>query len=155
MKPNLNLIRISVFALVCFISCISARAQQQYGTVYLYRGRDTQEANIYNPEAIVFLDGEEFLAMSERTFIGIRFPVGQYELTMKTKGLHQVINVEADKTYYFRISQVAGNYAHQMIYSVEQKTALDAIRLCDAVKEKKIKIKRFDLVRTDPNKKKS
>jgi hypothetical protein len=145
--------RISLIALLTVLYCVSAAAQDQYGTVYLYRNRETPP-NGYSSEAVVYIDGEELLAMPERSFIGFRVPVGQYLLTMSTKGLRRAINVEADKVYYIRISQTSGNYAHQMIYGADEKTALEAIRVCDAIKEKKVKLSRFEIIRVNPNKKK-
>ena len=93
--------RISTVALLTVLYCVSVVAQEQYGTVYLYRERQNQPED-YSPEAVVYIDGEELLAMPERSFIGLKVPVGQYVLTMRTKGLHRVINVEADKIYYIR-----------------------------------------------------
>jgi len=151
--PSNLVSRISLIAVLTVLYCVTVMSQEQYGTVYLYRERETQP-NEYSSEAVVYIDGEELVGMPERSYIGLKVPVGQYEITMRTRGLHRAINVEADKVYYIRISQTSGNYAHQMIYGADEKTGLEAIRLCDAIKEKKVKLSRFELIRINPNKKK-
>ena len=150
--------RVCFVTLITFIYCLTAIAQEQYGTVYIYRGKDTPdyppEINLLNPEALVYVDGKELLSTPERTFIGFRIPVGQYVLALKTKGARRVINIEANKTYYFRVSQVMYPNAYQVIYNMEEKSALEAIRQCDALKEKKVKLKLFEMIRINPNRKK-
>jgi hypothetical protein len=150
--------RVCLIALLTFSYCLTAVAQGQYGTVYLYRGRDTAdyppEINVLNPEAVVYLEGKEFLSMPERTFIGFKVPAGQYLLGMKRKGVRRVIDVEVNKTYYLRVSQVMYPNAYQIIYDVEEKSALEAIRRCDALKEKKVSHQPFESIRINPGKKK-
>lgn len=150
--------RLCLIALLIFISCLTVVAQEQKGTVYLFRGKDTADyppqINVLNPEAIVYLDGKEFLSMRERTFVGFKVPAGQYVLSMTRKGVRRVIQVEANKVYYFQISQVMYPAAFQVIYGVEEKSALAAIQKCDALKEKKLTLKSFEIIRTNPNYKK-
>ncbi len=127
---------------------------QPYGTVYLYRGVDTQDYGtqivILNPEAVVYLNGEEFLTMPERSFIGFKVPVGQYVIQMRWKGIRRVLDVEANQNYYLRIEQVAYPNFYQMINGVDEKGALEAIRKSYTLKEKKIKLKRFEVIKTNP-----
>jgi hypothetical protein len=132
----------------------SEYSQQYYGTVYLYRGVDTQNYGtqivILNPEAVVYLDGEEFLSMPERTFIGFKVPAGRYVIQMRWRGFSRVLDVGPNMTHYLRIEQVAYPNAYQTIYDVDEKGALEAIRKSYTLSEKKIKLKKFEAIRTTP-----
>lgn len=135
----------------------SEYVERHYGTVYLYRAVDTQDYGtqivILNPEAVVYLDGEEFLSIPERTFIGFKVPVGRYVLHMRWKGIRRVLDVEANTTYYLRISQAAYPNFYQAISDVDENGALEEIRKTHTLKEKKIKLKRFEVIRRNPNEK--
>lgn len=133
----------------------SEYVEQHYGTVYLYRGVDTvnygTQIVVLNPEAVVYLDGKVFLSMPERTFIGFKVPVGRYAFQMAWKGINRVLDVEANHTYYLHISQVAYPNFYQAIYDVDEKSAKEAIRKSFTLKEKEIKLQRFEAIRKDPN----
>jgi hypothetical protein len=132
----------------------SAYVGQYYGTVYLYRGNDTPDYGtqivVLNSEAVVYLDGEEFLSMPERTFIGFKVPVGRYVLQMPWKGARYVLDVEANLTYYLRIEQSVYPNVYQMFAGVDEKGALEALRKSYTLKEKNIKLKRFAVIKTNP-----
>ncbi len=138
----------------------SEYTQKYYGTVYLYRGVDTfnygTQIIVLNPEAVVFIDGKEFLRMPEKAFIGFRVPVGSYVLQMPwNQGrAREVLTVEPNGTYYLRVNQVAYPNAYQSISNSDEKTALDHIRQCSALSEKKIKLQLFEVIRQNPNDKK-
>jgi hypothetical protein len=140
------------------VAPLTARAQEQYGTVYFYRGVDTpdmKEVIIMNPEAEVFLDGHALLSMPERTFVGLKIPAGQYMLSMRRKGTRRQLYVEANKTYYLHVEQTVYPYTHQLIYDAEERGAQEAIRKCYALKAKKIKSKLFEVIKVKPNSKAS
>ena len=153
--------RICLAALLIFASCLTVAAQgeRRYGTVYLIRGFDTpdwpQSINVLNPEVVVYLDGKEFVAMPERTFVGFKVPVGRYEFRVKKKERKMVLDVEADQTYYLYVAQKVYPYLDQYFYTTDVASALDAIRKYDALKEKKVKLKVFELIRTKPEAKKN
>ena len=133
--------------------------QKYFGTVYLYRGVDTDNYGtqiiIMNPEAVVFLNGKEFLRMPEKTFIGFKVPVGSYALQMAWQGgTTNVITVEPNGTYYFRITQIAYPNRFQAINKYDEKTALERIRESYVLPEQKIKLQQFEQIRTNPNDKK-
>lgn len=134
----------------------SEYVQKYYGTVYLYRGVDTHDYGnqivVLNPEAAVYLDGAEFLSLPERTFIGFKVPVGRYVLQMSRKS-RRMLDVEANQIYYLRVEQVAYPNFYQMIVDVDEKGALEAIRKSYTLQEKKIKLKRFEVIRKNPNSK--
>jgi hypothetical protein len=127
-----------------------------YGTVYLYRGVDTfnygTQIIVLNPEAVVFLDGKEFLQMPEKTFIGFRLPVGSYVLQMPWDHgrARNVLTVEPNGTYYLRIMQFAYPNPFQSISYSDKTLALDHIRQCYALPEKKIKLQVFEAIRQNP-----
>jgi hypothetical protein len=151
--------RICLAALLIFASCFIAAAQeQQYGTVYFIRGFDTpdwpQNINVLNPEAVVYFNGKEFLSLPERTFVGFKVPVGHYEFRLKQKGRRMPLDVEADKTYYLHVAQTVYPYLTQYFFTTDVASALEAIRRYDALKEKKVKLKVFELIRTKPDAKK-
>jgi hypothetical protein len=135
----------------------SEHAQKYYGTVYLYRGVDTvnygTQIVVLNPEAVVFLDGQEFLRMPEKTFIGFRVPVGSYVLQMPWNGgrARNMLTVKPNGTYYLRIEQIAYPSPFQTISYYDEKTALDFIRKSYALSEKKIKLKVFEVIKQNPN----
>lgn len=150
---------ICLLAVLIFVAPLTAAAQIQFGTVYIFRGRDTvdypKEMNALNPEAVIYLEGEKFLSMPELTFVGFQIPVGQYEIGFKKKGTRRPLVVEAGRTYYLNVEQTVYPYDHQIIYDVEDdKTAFDFLRRCDALGEKKIKIKDYEVIRVNPAKKK-
>ncbi|MBC7930608.1 MAG: DUF2846 domain-containing protein [Rubrivivax sp.] len=157
-KYRLPMKRVCFLAILLFAMPLIVIAQEQHGTVYFYRGRDTEdfpkEINELNPEAVVYLDAKEFMSMPEQTFMGFQIPVGQYVLSMKRKGTSRPLKVEAGKTYYLHVEQKVYPYAYQIIYDVEEKSALDAIRRCYALKEKKIKLKQFAVISIKPGTKK-
>jgi hypothetical protein len=128
-------------------------SQSQFGIVYLYRGRDTQDyGNTYvmmHP-AVVYLDGKEFLSMPERSSIGFKLPAGRYVLHMQWKNISRIFEVYPGWTYYFRIELgVYPNY-YEGISDVDEKTALETIRKTYTLKEKEIKLKRFEVIKTNP-----
>lgn len=131
--------------------------QKYYGTVYLYRGVDTvnygTQIVVLNPEAVVLLDGQEFLRMPEKTFIGFRVPVGSYVLQMPWNGgrARNVLTVEPNGTYYLRIEQIAYPNSFQTISYYDEKAALDQIRKFYPLSEKKIKLQVFEVIRQNPN----
>ena len=135
-------------------------SQKYTGTLYLFRGLDTQNYGdqiiVLNPEAVVFLDGKEFLRMPETTFIGFRVPVGSYALQMPWNGgrARYVVNVEPNGTYYLRIEQVAYPNAFQSISGYTERGALEYIRKYVPLSEKKIKLQLFEAIRQNPNDKK-
>ena len=122
---------------------------QQFGTVYLYRGDDTPDYGtqivVGNPEAAVYLDGQEFLSMPERTFVGFKVPAGRYVLHMSWKNIRRVLEVDPDTTYYLLIKQDVYPVFFQMMADVDEKSALKEIRKNWALKEKNIKLKRFEV----------
>jgi hypothetical protein len=144
--------------LLIFGICLTVAAQEQYGTVYLYREIDTQDYGtqivILNSEARVYLDEREFLSMPERTFIGFRIPVGQYWFRVGEKRPGNLLIVNANQIYYLRVTQMVYPYLTQFISGAEEKTGLEAIRKCYTLKEKKIRLKIFEVIRTNPNSKK-
>ena len=127
-----------------------------YGTVYLYRGVDTTNYGtqiiVLNPEAVVFLDGKEFLHMDENTFIGFKVPVGTYVLQMPWNNgrASRVLTVAPNGTYYLRIEQFAYPNQFQMISDYGEKAALDYIPKCYPLPEKKIKLQVFEAIRQNP-----
>lgn len=128
---------------------------EYYGTVYIYRGVDTFDYGtqivVLNPEAVVYLDGKEFLSLPEKTFIGFKVPVGRYVLHMSWKGIRRMLDVEPNTTYYLRIEQAVYPNFYQMIAEVDEKGALQAIRKSYTLQEKKIKLKQFEPIRKNPN----
>ncbi|PYS73751.1 MAG: hypothetical protein DMF73_05070 [Acidobacteria bacterium] len=143
--------------LLCF--AIPVAAQEKYGTVYFYRGRDTfdwpQQMNVLNPDVDIHFDGHEFLKLSERSFIGFRIPAGAHTLwmTLKGKTTTQTLWVNAGRTYYVRISQEMYPLAYQMISQVNENIALESIRKYDALKLKNVKFNLFETIRENPYKK--
>jgi hypothetical protein len=125
----------------------------QFGTVYLYRGRDTQDTPNYYvmmAPAVVYLDGKEFLSMPERSFIGFKLPPGRYLLQMRWRNISRSFEVYPGWTYYFRIETgVLPNY-WESISDVEEKTALETIRKTYTLKDKEIKLKKFEVIKTNP-----
>ena len=100
--------------------------RKYYGTVYLYRGVDTVNYGniiVLNPEAVVFLDGKEFLRMPEKTFVGFRVPVGSYVLQMPWNGgrARNVLTVEPNGTYYLRVEQHAYPIPFQTISYYDER----------------------------------
>jgi hypothetical protein len=138
--------------------CLTVAAQERYGTVYLYREIDTQDYGrqivILNSEALVYLDEREFFSMPERTFIGFRLPAGQYWFRVGKRRPGNLLIVNANQNYYLRITQSVYPYLTQFISGADEKTGLEAIRKCYTLKEKKIRLKTFEAIRTNPNSKK-
>lgn len=64
-----------------------------------------------------------------------------------------MLDVEANQIYYLRVEQVAYPNFYQMIVDVDEKGALEAIRKSYTLQEKKIKLKRFEVIRKNPNSK--
>jgi hypothetical protein len=130
--------------------------QKYYGTVYLFRGVDTMNYGpiiVLNPEAVVYLNGQEFLRMPEKTFIGFRVPVGSYVLQMPWNGgrARNVVTVEPNGTYYLRVAQIAYPNPFQTISYYDEKTALEAIRKAYLLSEKKIKLQVFEVIKQKPS----
>ena len=131
----------------------SAFAATQFGTVYLYRGRDTQDYGstyyMLRP-AVVYLDGKEFASMPERSFIGLKLPAGRYVLQTPWKNNTRVIDVAPGWTYYFRIRLGVLPYYFESFEDAEERTALEVIRKTDTLKEKEIKLRTFEVIKTNP-----
>lgn len=134
----------------------SEYTQKYFGTVYLYRGVDTQNYGtqiiILNPEAVLFLDGKEFLRMPEKTFIGFKVPVGTHALQMAWQGgSTHLVTVEPNGTYYLRVTQLAYPNPFQTINRYDEQTALKSIRESYLLPQSKIKLQRFEQIRANPN----
>jgi len=157
MRVRIRTFVVAFFILLCFAVATAAQ-EKRYGTVYFYRDRDTADyppqINVLNPEAVLHLDGQEFLLLGERTFIGIRLPVGLHRLsmTLKGKGTSQMLGVNWGRTYYVRVTQVMYPNPYQEIAEDDTRLALEVIRKCDPLKEKKVKIKWFEIIRLNPTK---
>ena len=156
-------IRAKGILVVCFITwcCgFAAVAQEKQGTVYFYRDRDTanypQQLGVLNPEVEVYLAGQPFFSISERTFIGFKMAVGRYRVSTKINGKYTYLTVEVDSggVYYVHISQVMYPTPWQTITQDSFGSAFEAIRKCDALKAKKVKINAFEMIRENPTKKK-
>lgn len=134
----------------------SEYTQKYFGTVYLYRGVDDTNYGtqiiILNPEAIIYLNGQAFLRMSEKTFIGFRVPVGRYLLQMGGfgAGARHVLDVAPNGTYYLRVEQHVYPIKFQSFSIYVETTALEQIRSCYVLSEKKIATNPFDSIRTNP-----
>lgn len=125
----------------------------QFGTLYLYRGRDTQDTRdtyVMMYPAHVYLDGKEFVSMGEKTSIGFKLPPGRYVLQMRWRNISRVVDVSPGWTYYFRIEQGVLPYYWESISDVDEKTALETIRKTFTLKEKEIKLKTFEVIRKNP-----
>lgn len=125
----------------------------QFGSVYFYRGRDTQDyGNTYYIlyPAHVYLDGKEFLSMPERSSIGLKLRPGLYLLQMPWKNESHSFEVHAGWTYYFRIRLGAMPYYYESIEDVDEKTALETIGKTSTLKDKEIKLKKFEVIKTNP-----
>ena len=135
-------------------------AQDKVGTVYFYRDRDTdyypQELGVLNPEVEVNLAGQPFFSISERTFIGFKMAVGRYRLSTKINGkyTYHTLEVGPGGIYYVHIAQMMHPTPWQTIMQDSFTSALEAIRKCDALKAKKVKINAFEIIRENPTKKK-
>jgi hypothetical protein len=131
--------------------------QKYFGTVYLFRGVDTtnygNQIIVLNPEAVVYLNGREFLRMPERTFIGFKVPVGQYVLEMAglEHGARYVLTVAPNGTYYLRVEQHVYPFKFQTISTYTEQGALEQIRPLFGLSEKKIKANPFESIRKNPN----
>lgn len=125
----------------------------QFGNVYFYRGRDTQDfGNMYymlHP-AHVYLDGKEFLSMPERSSIGFKLPPGRYLVQLPWKNESHSFEVRAGWAYYFRIRLGVMPYYYESIEDVDEKTALETIGKTSTLKDKEIKLKKFEVIKTDP-----
>jgi len=125
----------------------------QFGTLYLYRGRDTQDyGNTYyllHP-ALVYLDGKELVSMPERSSIGFKLPAGQYLLQLPWKNRTQVLDVSPGWTYYFRIRLGVAPYYYESFEDTDEKTALETIRTTSTLKDKEIKLRTFEVIKTNP-----
>lgn len=152
--------RILLASFFVLSTTISVAAQEKYGTVYFYRGRDTAdwppEINVLNPDVDVHLDGHEFFLLSERSFIGFRIPAGSHRLWMRLKGksTSQTLWVNPGGTYYVLISQVMYPITYQTISQVNESVALDSIRKYDPEKLKNVKFNLFETIRENPYQKK-
>jgi hypothetical protein len=125
----------------------------QFGTVYLYRGRDTQDYGgtyVMMSPALVFLDGKEFVSMNEKTSIGFKLPPGRYVLQMRWRNISRVVDVSPGWTYYFRIELGVMPYYWESISDVDEKTALETIRKTFTLKDKEIRLKTFEIIKKNP-----
>jgi len=151
-----------IVAAFFMIVCLSfpMLAQDKFGTVYFYRDRDTdntpQELGVLNPEVVVYLAGQPFFSISERTFIGFKMAVGRYRVhtTINGKYTYRTIEVNSGGISYIHISQVMYPYAWQTITEDSFPSAFAALRKCDALKAKKVKINMFEMIRENPTTKK-
>jgi hypothetical protein len=139
----------SFFLTLC--CALATVAQDQFGTVYFYRDRDTgnylQQPGVLNPEVEVDLAWQPFFSISERTFIGFKMAVGRYRLSTKINGkyTYHMLVVKPGGIYYVHIER-------QTITQDPFTSAMDAIRNCDALKAKKVKINAFEIIRENPTK---
>jgi hypothetical protein len=126
---------------------------QHYGTVYLYREDDTptygNQIIVSSTDAAVYLDGVEFISLPERTFIGFKVPVGRYVLQVQKR--RRVLEVVANTTHYVLIKQAVYPINYQEIADVDEKSASEKIRKSYTLSEKKIKLKRFEVLTTKPD----
>jgi hypothetical protein len=144
----------SFFLTLC--CALATVAQDQFGTVYFYRDRDTdnypQQLGVLNPEVEVNLAWQPFFSISERTFIGFKMAVGRYRLSTKINGKHtyHTLEVKPGGIYYVHIMQVMYPTPWQAITQDSFTSAVDAIRKCEALKAKKVKINGFEIIRENP-----
>lgn len=138
--------------------CLTVAAQERYGTVYLYREIDTQDYGrqivILNSEALVYIRRKGILLNAGADVYRIPHARGSILVPRWKKASGKSCHCEANQNYYLRITQSVYPYLTQFISGADEKTGLEAIRKCYTLKEKKIRFKSFEAIRTNPNSKK-
>jgi hypothetical protein len=118
-------------------------------TVYFYRVEEVSKLGSRKVE--VKLDGKPLLSMPEDNFIAFKLPPGKYGLRMRQKQSEILLNVEAGKTYFVRVSQVEAGFGfNQSITLMPNDQAAYQMRDMKPLESKNIKNKDLEVVREKP-----
>lgn len=148
----MKIIRLAIYLSVLLIFCsieINAQTDTDKATVYFYRVEEVSKLD--SRKVKVQLGGKHFIDMPEDNFIGVRLAPGKYELKMRQKQSEMLLQVEAGKTYYVRVSQVIAGFGfNQMIYMMQPEQAVFQMRDMKALEDKNIKDKSQEFVKSKP-----
>ena len=120
MKTLLLILAVSVVVQAQSIKCETLKDK---GTVYFYR---VKEANAMRKgETEITLDRVRLFEMPKGTYIGFQFLPGKYRLTMGHHEPDFLLNAEAGKRHFLRVSNTSAGLRHlQILSEVPEEQAL-------------------------------
>jgi hypothetical protein len=120
MKTLLLILAVSVVVQAQSIKC---EASKNKATVYFYR---VKEANaVRKGETEITIDRVRLLEMPKGTYVGFQFLPSKYRLTMGHHEPDFLLNAEAGKRYFFRVSNTAKGFRPlQILSEVPEEQAL-------------------------------
>jgi hypothetical protein len=125
--------------------------QSEPATVYFYR---VEEANKLDSRkvGVRFGDSEKkSLDFPEDNFVGVLLPPGKYGVRMSQKRSEILLNVEAGKRYFVRVSQTPEGFGHtQSLTIVPEEQARFQMRDMKPLEAKNVKDKTLKVVREQP-----
>lgn len=97
--------------------------EPEKATVYFYRVKEANAAR--KGETGLTLDGVRLFQMPKATYIGFLFVPGKYSLTMGHRETDLLLNAQAGKRYFFRVSNTAAGFSQlQMLTEIAEEQAL-------------------------------
>ena len=123
MKTLLLILAVSVVVQAQSIKC---EASNEKATVYFYR---VKEANAMRKgETGITINRVRLFQMPKGTYIGFQFLPSKYSLTMGHHEPDFLLNAEAGKRYFFRVSNTAAGFRQlQILSEVPEEQALHQI----------------------------
>lgn len=118
-------------------------------TIYFYRVKEV--SGIDNKNTGVNLNDREIFKMPQSRFIGIKLKAGNYKIKMRQKQSEILLEVEAGKTYFVRVSEtVAGFGYNNSLMEMSEKLAVFQMRELPLLEDSKIKASDLVLVKEKP-----
>lgn len=140
----------SVLAVV-LLALFSLPQSTEQATIYFYRLEEVGRFQGNKPK--VYIDDKLVLMLPESEYIGLKLPSGKHIIRMSGKRTETVINVEAGKTYFVRISRTGDGFngmRDSLTLPTAEQAAFDLGKMKRAVDLKNVKSKDFETVKDLP-----
>lgn len=119
---------------------LNCQSTDTKATVYFYRVRESNAMR--KGQTGVTVDKIRLIQMPKATFAGFQFPPGKYELTMGHRETDLLLNAEAGKQYFFRVSNTAAGFSQlQVLTQVPEEQAVHQMRDLAPLEAKNVKSK--------------
>jgi hypothetical protein len=122
-------------------------------TVYFYRVKEI--TGLDNRNLVITINNKPAFKMPQYRFIGAKLKPGRYEIQMRKKKTGTMIEVEARKVYFVRVSQTAAGYfSNEDVSEINEKQAVFQMRELTILEDSKLEDSSLVWVKERPEYKK-
>jgi hypothetical protein len=128
---------------------ITSKTADEFATVYFYRVKEV--SGIDNKNTGINIDDKEIFKMPQNRFLGVKIKAGNHRIKMRQKQSEMLLEVEAGKTYFIRVSEtVAGFGYNDSLNEIAAKQAIFQMRDLSVLEDSKIKANEFSYLKEKP-----